>query len=244
MAAGRVVLVTGVTGGIGRSLAVEFAKRGHIVIGCGRREESLRALQSEYPALELSQVDVTDDAQVAAWAAEVNRRHEIDLLVANAGVGHAKVPLWDLQPADFDKVMAANVRGVYSTIRHFVPQMAACKRGVIVTISSGAGRSTGATKAAYSASKFAVEAPTKSIAQSLPRGMAAVPLAPGALNTEVNPDPELPTPEAWAPVAVPFLLGLGSADNGTSLSVPGYYSEAYRSSWIIQDGQPLKPEAH
>ena len=118
--------------------------------------------------------------------------------------------------------------------------------GVIVNFSSGSGRSTGSLKSCYSASKFAVEALSKCIAADLPEGLCCVPLAPGTICTELNPDEGSPQPEAWAPAAADFILGLGSdpAHNGASLSVPGFYSESYLSKWIIPDGQPLIPEGN
>lgn len=68
-----------------------------------------------------------------------------------------------------------------NVVRAFVPRMVAAKSGVIVNFSSGLGHSTNPMLGAYTASKFAVEALTKSIAQALPEGMAAVPLAPGVV---------------------------------------------------------------
>jgi hypothetical protein len=86
----------------------------------------------------------------------------------------------------------------------------------------------------------------KCIAHALPRPMVAVPLAPGTLKTEMNPDEPVPTPEEWAVDAVPFILQLHNAArselSGASLSVPGYYSKTYVDSFIIRDGQPLLAE--
>ena len=79
-----------------------------------------------------------------------------------------------------------NVKGVANVVRSFVPAMVARAEGVVVNISSGLGRSTNPMYAAYCASKFAVEALTKSMAQALPDGMAAVPLAPGIITTEMQ----------------------------------------------------------
>ena len=98
-----------------------------------------------------------------------------------------------------------------------------------------------ADAAAYCASKFAVEGLTKATAQALPRGMAAVPLAPGIVQTEMQFGAELPTAEEWARRAVPLIFAIRASDNGKSLSVPGYYSEEYKKSWIIPDCQSLPP---
>jgi NAD(P)-dependent dehydrogenase (short-subunit alcohol dehydrogenase family) len=119
-----------------------------------------------------------------------------------------------------------NVKGTANVIRHFGPAMVKRKSGVIVNLSSGWGRSTDAEVAPYCASKWAIEGLTQSLAQELPSGMAAVPLNPGIINTEMlrstfgGSASIYPTPEEWAKVAVPFLLEIGPKDNGKQLTVP------------------------
>ena len=120
-----------------------------------------------------------------------------------------------------------NIKGVFHVLRHFVPAMVEQGRGVIVNFSSGRGREAAGGVASYCASKFAVEGLTKSLALELPAGMAAVPLNPGAIHTDMlrisfgSYAANYPSPQEWAERAVPFLLQLGPADNGKSLSVPG-----------------------
>jgi NAD(P)-dependent dehydrogenase (short-subunit alcohol dehydrogenase family) len=105
--------------------------------------------------------------------------------------------------------------------------MVARKEGVIVNFSSGWGRSTSPEVAPYCASKYAIEGLTKALAQELPEGMAAVPLNPGVIDTDMlrqawnDGAASYPKAEAWAKVAAPFILGLGAKDNGRSVSVPG-----------------------
>ena len=120
-----------------------------------------------------------------------------------------------------------NIKGVANVIRAFVPAMVEAKRGVIVNLSSGWGRSTSPEVAPYCASKWAIEGLTKALAQELPAGMAAVPLNPGVINTEMlktcfgESAASYPKAEEWARRAAPFILQLGAKDNGQSLSVPG-----------------------
>ena len=119
-----------------------------------------------------------------------------------------------------------NIKGVANVIRHFVPAMIKQGRGVIVNFSSGWGRSTDAEVAPYCATKWAIEGLTQSLAQELPPGMAAVPLNPGIINTDMLQScfaggaNSYPTAEEWAKTAVPFLLKINSADNGRQLTVP------------------------
>jgi NAD(P)-dependent dehydrogenase (short-subunit alcohol dehydrogenase family) len=98
--------------------------------------------------------------------------------------------------------------------------------GVIVNFSSGWGRSTDAEVAPYCATKYAIEGLTLALAQELPEGMAAVPLNPGIINTDMLQSAwgkgasAYPSPEKWAEKAVHFLLKLSAKDNGKSLSAP------------------------
>ena len=119
-----------------------------------------------------------------------------------------------------------NLKGTANVIRNFVPAMLARKTGVIVNFSSGWGRSADAEVAPYCASKWAIEGLTQALAQELPTGMAAIPLNPGIINTEMlqssfgGSATAYPTAEEWAKVAVPFLLQLGPNENGQPLTVP------------------------
>eukprot|EP00268_Persea_americana_P040849 TRINITY_DN40641_c0_g1_i1.p1 TRINITY_DN40641_c0_g1~~TRINITY_DN40641_c0_g1_i1.p1 ORF type:complete len:104 (+),score=16.17 TRINITY_DN40641_c0_g1_i1:458-769(+) len=99
------------------------------------------------------------------------------------------------------------------------------KRGIIVNLSSGWGRSAAAEVAPYCASKWAIEGLTRSVAKELPVGMAIIALSPGVVNTEMlqscfGASASLyQTPEAWAPKAATMILNLTMEDNGASLTV-------------------------
>jgi NAD(P)-dependent dehydrogenase (short-subunit alcohol dehydrogenase family) len=214
------VVVTGVSRGLGRALALEFARLGHTVIGCARSRAELP------PPHDIECVDVSDDAAVARWARRVLAAHGApDLLVNNAGLMNEQLELWKLSAAQFDAVIDTNVKGVANVIRHFAPAMIARGRGVIVNLSSGWGRSTDAKVAPYCASKFAVEGLSQALAQELPQGMCCVALSPGVVDTDMlrqcwaEEAGVYQKPEAWARKAVPFLLKLGPKDNGKSLDV-------------------------
>lgn len=221
------IVLTGVTRGLGRALAEEFIRGGHTVIGCGRSGEEIFDLRMTHQAPhDFSVVDVALDNKVALWAAKVLERDSApDLLINNAGVMNQPAPLWEVGDREFTKVIDVNVRGVANVIRHFVPAMVAAKRGVIVNLGSGWGRSTSAGVAPYCASKFAIEGLTQALAQDLPEGMAAVALNPGVIDTEMlrlcwgDDAGHHGKADAWAKVAAPFFLQLGAKDNGESLSV-------------------------
>src|SRR5206468_9946823 len=103
--------------------------------------------------------------------------------------------------------------------------MLARGRGVIVNLSSGWGRSTSPEVAPYCATKYAMEGLTKSFAQELPSGMAAIPLNPGVIDTDMlrgawgDGASSYPTSDKWAEKAAPFLLSLDAMENGKSLTL-------------------------
>ena len=227
------VVITGVSRGCGRALAEEFIRLGHIILGCGRSEQEIGRLQKQFPAPnQFTAVDVAHDEAVAAWAGRILASHGApDLLVNNAGLINRNAPLWQVPAEEFSAVVDVNLKGTASVIRHFVPAMVQHGKGVIVNFSSGWGRSTSAEVAPYCATKWAIEGLTQALAQELPAGMAAVPLNPGIIDTEMlrscfgESAAAYPTPREWAKVAVPFLLKLGPSDNGRPLTVPSRGAE-------------------
>jgi NAD(P)-dependent dehydrogenase (short-subunit alcohol dehydrogenase family) len=225
--ASQVVVVTGVSRGLGRALTEKFAAGGHTVLGCGRSREAGDELRRRLgPPHDFDAVDVADTAQVAAWAARLLAAYgPPDLLVNNAALLNRPAPLWQVPAAEFDQLIDVNVKGVANVLRHFLPAMVAKNHGVVVNFSSGLGRSAAGEVAPYCASKFAVEGLTQALSQELPRGMAAVALNPGVIDTDMlrlwGASGGNPSPAEWAERAVPFLLQLGRKDNGRPLSVPG-----------------------
>jgi NAD(P)-dependent dehydrogenase (short-subunit alcohol dehydrogenase family) len=224
----RTVLITGVSRGIGHAMALEFARLGHTVVGCGRDAQAIATLRKQLAAPHrFDAVDVADDKAVHAWARAVLKSHGApELLLNNAGVINANAVLWEVPAQEFDAVIDINVKGVANVIRRFVPAMVERGSGVIVNFSSGWGRVTSGDVAPYCASKWAVEGLTRALAQELPPGMAAVPLNPGIIDTDLlrscfgGSAGHYPRPAAWAKAAVPFLLGLGPKDNGKPLTAP------------------------
>jgi NAD(P)-dependent dehydrogenase (short-subunit alcohol dehydrogenase family) len=227
-AKGKIILITGVTRGLGRAMIGEFIRLGHTVVGCGRSEKEIAQLQKQFqPPNDFAAVNVSSDEQVVAWAKRILKSHGApDLLLNNAGVINRNARLWEINAREFSDVIDVNLKGVANVIRHFVPEMLKRRSGVIVNFSSGWGRSTAAEVAPYCATKWAIEGLTQALAQELPPGMAAVPLNPGIINTDMlrscfdGSATNYPGPDEWAKIAVPFLLKLGASDNGKPLTVP------------------------
>ena len=226
----RRIVITGATRGLGRSLVAMFAPMGHTVIGCGRSEQGVDGLRKAFgPPHDFAALDVSEDAAVAAWAARVLAEFgPPDLLINNAAVMNVPAPLWTIGATEFDHLIDVNIKGTANVIRHIVPAMVARRTGVIVNLSSGWGRSTSPEVAPYCATKWAIEGLTRALAQELPGGMAAVPLNPGIIDTDMlrvgfgDRASGFPGPDPWAQSAAPFLLGIGPKDNGKPLTVPGH----------------------
>ncbi len=223
------VVITGVSRGLGRAMALGFADDGWTVSGCGTDAASLQSLAKELGPDHLPHAcDVTDPAAVEEFAAAVTERFGApDLLVNNAATINPNKPLWEVTPAEFSRVIDVNLKGVHHVICAFLPGMIQRGSGVVVNFSSGWGRSTSPEVAPYCATKWGIEGLTAALAQELPNGLAAVALNPGIIDTRMlrscfgEGAGSYPTPEEWAKVAVPYLASLGSRHNGKALTVPG-----------------------
>lgn len=224
----RNVLITGVTRGLGRAMLDRFVEAGCVVRGCGRSAADVEALDEKFGSPHaFAAVDVSRDTEVAGWARTLRDDGFVpDLLINNAALMNDPAPLWEVPADQFARMVDVNITGTYHVIRHFVPAMIERKAGVIVNFSSGWGRSTAPEVAPYCATKWAIEGMTLSLADELPDGMAAVPLNPGVIDTDMlrqcwgEGAGSYPSADEWSRRAVPFLLSLGAAHNGQPASVP------------------------
>lgn len=222
----KLILITGVTRGIGQGLTDEFIRLGHTVLGCARSTPVIRKLRESHgDPHDFYALDVSSNDEVKSWASLVLTTHGTpDFIINNAGVINLSNPLWEIQDDEFSRVMDVNVKGVANIIRHFVPQMIAAKKGVIVNMSSGWGRSADAEVAPYCASKWAIEGLTRSLAAELPSPLAAVALNPGCVNTRMletcfgSAASNHVTPERWAQTGAPFILSISRSNNGEAMT--------------------------
>ncbi len=222
------IVVTGVSRGLGLAMVAEFIERGHVVHGCARSRSTMAELTRRWTAPHsFRAVDVAADEQVRDWAEKLlAEAGPPDLLINNAAIINQTAPLWEVPADEFDRVIDIDIKGTANVLRHFLPAMVKRGRGVVVNFSSGWGRSTSPEVAPYCAAKFAIEGLTKTLAQELPARMAAVPLNPGIIDTDMlricfgGEAGSYPDPTQWAQRAVPYILCLGPGENGQSLSVP------------------------
>ena len=221
------IVITGITRGLGRALTDYYIAQGHTVIGCGRGAEGILDLRFAHPApQDFSVLDVVDATKVELWAERVLGVHGApDFLINNAALMNDPAPLWEVPADKFSRLIDVNIKGVANVVRAFVPAMIKAQKGVVVNFSSGWGRSVAPDFAPYCASKWAIEGLTKALAEELPEGMAAVPLNPGVIATDMLQQcwggdvASYPKAEAWVNKAGPYILSLGSKDNGRSVSV-------------------------
>lgn len=170
------VLITGVSKGIGRATAAEFARRGHRVVATARDPRSLTDLDVD----QRLRLDVTDPASVAAAIRDAG---EVDILVSNAGViFYAAVEA--TPPDKFAQLFDLNTVGALRVAQAVLPGMRARGRGRLLFMSSVAGRVVLPPGAAYAATKWALEALVESLAiEVAPFGLEAALLEPGAVSS-------------------------------------------------------------
>jgi NAD(P)-dependent dehydrogenase (short-subunit alcohol dehydrogenase family) len=223
----KVVVITGATRGLGRAMALGFAEAGCVVAGCGRSREDVDELGGRLPTPHLFRaVDVASASAVERWASEVlESLGAPDLVLNNAALINQPAPLWKVPTNEFAELVDVNLKGVFLVCKAFLPAMIARGGGVVVNFSSGWGRSTSPEVAPYCATKWGIEGMTKALAQELPPGMAAVPMSPGVVDTDMlriawgDGAAAHPDPDVWVQRAVPFLLSLDASANGVSLTV-------------------------
>jgi NAD(P)-dependent dehydrogenase (short-subunit alcohol dehydrogenase family) len=220
------VVITGVTRGLGRAMVDEFIRLGHTVFGCARTKVQIDELTRMYPRHVFQTVDVASDAQVKAWAEDLLKKYgPPDFVLNNAAIFNPKAPLWEVGARDFSEEIDINIKGIVNVIRHFVPSMIGRKRGVIVNFSSRWGKNFEKKMAPYCATKWAVVALTRVLAEELkPEGVAAIGLNPGIVRTGMLErysgngttldTSNYLTPADWAKIAVPFILRLRLKDTG------------------------------
>jgi 3-oxoacyl-[acyl-carrier protein] reductase len=169
---GRVAVVTGAAHGIGRGISLALAREGAAVWACDILGEELTATAAAVgPACRTAVVDVTEPRQVEAFVADMVRATGgADVLVNTAGgvAGQTMRPIEEVSDADWRRIFAINLDGAFYFTRAVVPAMKARRRGSIVNISSGAGRSHSLTGIqAYASAKAGLIGLTRQAAVEL-----------------------------------------------------------------------------
>ena len=178
----RTVVVTGGSRGIGAAIVARFAARGdRVYFLYEKNHQAAKAVSKKTGATAIC-CDVADGEQVKAAFARIP---EVDILVCNAGICWYGL-LSSMEEGDWDRLFAVNVKGIYHCVRAAMPAFLRTHRGSIVTVSSMWGQVGASCEAAYSATKGAVIALTKALAQELgPSGIRVNCVAPGVILTDM-----------------------------------------------------------
>lgn len=236
--AGKVILVSGASRGIGYHAALEAARRGAHVVAVARTVGGLEELDDEIQDLgsstTLVPLDLRDgDAIDRLGAAIFERWGALDGLIANAGQLGVLSPLPHVKPEDFEKVMTVNVTANYRLLRSTDLLLRQADAGRVVFVSSSSAKSARPFWGLYAASKAAVDAMAKSYAGEVAQSKVKVNVFyPGGVRTAMrakampgeNPD-TLPTPADVAPLLVD-LISPTLSENGKLFDVTtGKFSE-------------------
>lgn len=190
MAETRVAWVTGGSAGIGLAIAKALAADGYLTVISARTEGALREAADEVGhGCEALAFDVADRAAVDAACAEILRRHgRIDVLVNNAGGNSQKREWSDLVPEEFEAVIASNINGTFNTIHAVLPAMREQKNGLVINISSGAGKQVGiGAGVAYTVAKHGVHIMSKLLNQSeMANGIRCCVITPAFVRTRAH----------------------------------------------------------
>lgn len=188
----KTVLVTGSSRGIGKAIAIKYAKKGYnVVINCVHREELLLLAKSEiedYQVSCLSYVgDIGEFDRCQELFGQIKKQFGgLDVLVNNAGISYIGL-LQDMKPEEWDRVIRTNLTSVFNCCKLAVPMMLEKKQGKIINISSVWGTVGASCEVAYSATKGGINAFTKALAKELaPSNIQVNAIACGAIDTEMN----------------------------------------------------------
>ncbi len=187
----RVSLITGGARGIGREIALAFAKEGSDIVICDVNQDALNATKKEIEALgrkaETFVVDVTSLSQVEEMVNKtLDKFKKIDILINNAGITRDAL-IVRMSEQDFDSVIAVNLKGTFNCTKALAKVMMKQRYGKIVSIASIIGIMGNAGQANYAASKAGIIGITKSVAKELAsRNVNVNAIAPGFIETDMT----------------------------------------------------------
>ena len=178
------VLVTAGAAGIGREIVRAFAAAGATVFVCDIDAQGLRALAEEIAGLKTGACDVSRRKDVERMVGEaVQALGGLDVLVNNAGISGPTAPVEDMDPDEWEKVIQVDLNGTFNVTRLAIPHLKKSKAGVIINMSSVAGRFGYANRSPYCTTKWGIIGFTKTLSIELgEHGIRANAILPGAVD--------------------------------------------------------------
>ena len=235
---GVVAIVTGASRGLGRAVAMRFAREGAKLVLCSRTPEEvesvareIRRLRGEVLAVKADVSQERDVDRLVAMAFKTFGR--IDVLINNASLLSPRVLIEQVKVTDWDRVIAVNLRGPFLCLRAVLPHMRTQRNGSIMNVSSGAGKRAAPTWGPYAVSKWGVEGFTALVAEETrSEGIRVNAVNPGGTRTAMRAaaypeeDPmRLPQPEEVTGLFV-YLASDASRDvTGKSLEAPEWLAQ-------------------
>ena len=233
----KTVLVTGASRGIGKAVAIKFAKKGYnVVISCVHRAEQLEQTRREIESFQAPCLaylgDMGDLKSCETLFSQIRSRFGgVDVLVNNAGISYIGL-LQDMSSEDWERMLHVNLTSVFNCCKLAIPYMVRQKQGKIVNVSSVWGVVGASCETAYSATKGGINALTKALAKELaPSNIQVNAVACGAINTEMNQWME--EDELIALVEDIPAGRLGSAEEVADLVYHLGYKNAYLTGQVI-----------
>jgi len=226
------VWITGASSGIGRAVALEYARAGAVVAASARSAAALAALAGEPAAggrIHAFAVDVTDRAAMAATVARIEREHgAIELAILNAGT-HQPVDGRDFDAAVFDRLIAVNLTGTVNGLAAILPLLVARRAGHVAVVASVAGYAGLPTAAAYGATKAALINLTEALKFDLgPVGVRVSLVNPGFVRTPLTDQNEFAMPALMEVDDAARALVRGLAGAGFEVSFPRRFTYALK----------------
>ncbi len=180
------VLVTAGASGIGREIARAFATGGARVFVCDINDAALEALKKELPGVDTMRCDVSERAEIERMVpVALQSLGGLDVLVNNAGIAGPTVPVEEVPPPEWDRVVQVNLTAAFDVTRLAIPALKQSPAGVILVMSSAAGRFGYPNRIAYASTKWALIGFTKTLSMELgPFGIRCNAILPGTVDGE------------------------------------------------------------
>ncbi len=186
------VLITGSSRGIGRAIALAFAREGkNVFLNCVERSDKMEEVLKDIKALggrgKGLKCDISDYAGASKLVSSVCEEYGgIDILINNAGISHIGL-FQDMTEEEYRRLINVNLLGTLNVTHAVLPYMIKTKKGAIINISSVWGNKGSSCEAVYSASKGGINSFTQALAKELgPSGIRVNAISPGCIDTEMN----------------------------------------------------------